>query len=115
MRAFHATRLDWVYNHNASFVSEAHRRGLEVSLAMNPQCPDAEGKYDQYRVQNIHGRPLVAPWMRAWKGEPRNYGCVNNPSYLQIAFEFGSNLLKIGSDAIQHDDPGANGEASTWN
>jgi hypothetical protein len=115
MQAFHATRLDWVYNRNASFVSEAHERGFEVSLAMNPQCPDAEGKYDQYRVQNIHGRPLVAPWMRAWKGEPRNYGCVNNPGYLQIALDFGSNLLKIGSDAIQHDDPGANGEASTWN
>lgn len=115
MAAFHATRLDWVYNHNASFVAEAHERGLEVSLAMNPQCPDAEGKYDQYRVQNIHGEPLVAPWMRAWKGEPRNYGCVGTPGYLQIAFDFGSNLLKLGSDAIQHDDPGANGEAATWN
>ena len=115
MQAFHATRLDWVYNHNASFVAEAHKRGLEVSLSMNPQCPDAQGKYDQYRVQNIHGEPLVAPWMRTWKGEPRNYGCVNTPGYLQIAFEFGSNLLKLGSDGIQHDDPGANGEAAVWN
>ena len=27
---FHATRLDWVYTLNASFIAEAHARGLHV-------------------------------------------------------------------------------------
>lgn len=115
MKAFHATRLDWVYSTNKSFVEEAHRRGLELTLAMNPQCFDT-GKNTTAigRVQNIHGQRLVAPWMRTWK-QKRYYGCVNNPDYLRIAFDFASTLLDIGSDGIQHDDPGANGEAAQWN
>ena len=44
MRAFHATRMDWVYTTNASFVGEAHGRGLELTLAMNPQTADALGE-----------------------------------------------------------------------
>jgi hypothetical protein len=118
MAAFDATRLDWVYSTNASFVAEAHKRGLEITLAMNPQCKDPHPSGNDTntigRVLNIHGERLVAPWMRQWSGAPRYYGCVNNPDYLKIAFDFGAKLLSLGSDGIQHDDPGANGEAVTW-
>ena len=117
MEAFHATRMDWVYTTNATFVQEARRRGLELTLAMNPQTADAPDKttFDIGRVLNIHGKPLVAPWMRSWGGPQRSYGCVNNPDFLQIQYAFGSSLLEIGSGGIQHDDPAANGEAVTWN
>ena len=106
-----------MYSTNKSFVEEAHKRGLEITLAMNPQCTDTGSKpatSEIGRVLSISGERLVAPWMRAWKAAPRYYGCVNNPDYLKIAFDFASMLLEIGSDGIQHDDPGANGEASQW-
>jgi hypothetical protein len=117
MEAFRATRLDWVYSTNKSFVGEAHKRGLEITLAMNPQCTDTGSDPPTSkigRVLSVHGEPLVAPWMRAWKKPWHYYGCVNNPDYLKIAFDFASSLLEIGSNGIQHDDPGANGEAVTW-
>jgi hypothetical protein len=115
MQAFNATRMDWVYSINASFVSEAHARGLEVTLAMNPQCFDTgKSTTEVGRVLNIHGERLVAPWMRGWPNK-RYYGCVNNPEYLKIAFDFASHLLETGSDGIQHDDPGSNFEATSWN
>ena len=116
MTAFNATRMDWVYSTNASFVAEAHRRGLEVTLALNPQCFDTGKTTTEVgRVLNIHGERLVAPWMRGWSSAPRYYGCVNNPQYLQIAYDFASQLLEIGADNIQHDDPGSNFEATSWN
>jgi hypothetical protein len=31
MAGFNATRLDWVYTANASFVAEAHAHGMQVS------------------------------------------------------------------------------------
>ena len=117
MEAFHATRMDWVYTTNATFVAEAHRRGLELTVAINPQTADGPGKtsHEVGRVLNIHGEPLVAPWMRGWSKPWSNYGCINNPDFLKIQYAFASSLLETGTGGIQHDDPGANGEAVTWN
>ena len=68
--AFNATRLDWVYSLNASFVEEAAgKRGLaSVSLAMNANIPDSQtgpAAYTIGRVLNVHGEPLTAPWRGA--------------------------------------------------
>ena len=126
MDAFHASRLDWVYTQNASFVAQVHEHVPVVTVAMNPQCLDPGGAKGTGtaaaatvgRVLNIHGEQLTAPWMRAWDGGKGGtaYGCINNPDYLSIAFEFGASLItKVGGDAIQHDDPAANGEAVSWN
>ena len=121
MAAFEATRLDWVYNTNASFVTAAHEdHDLEITLAMNPQCADGPHANPSDpntigRVLNIHGERLVAPWMRSWNPPHRYYGCVNAPEYLNIAMDFGAELLHLGSDGVQHDDPGSNYESTLWN
>jgi hypothetical protein len=82
---------------------------------MNPQCYDTgKNTTEVGRVLNIHGERMVAPWMRDWPGLQRSYGCVANPDYLTIAFEFAGSLLEIGSDNLQHDDPGANFEVVQW-
>eukprot|EP01046_Picozoa_sp_COSAG06_P021610 COSAG06_NODE_1632_length_8855_cov_44.798310_10_plen_273_part_00 len=114
IEAFHATRLDWVYSTNASFVKEVQAvPGVTaVTLAMNPQVPDPGGTFLIGRIQNIHGEPLDAPWMRAWPSKPY-YGCINHPDYLKLAFARGIELFEM-SGAIQHDDPTANGEAASW-
>jgi hypothetical protein len=117
--AFHATRLDWVYTTNQSFIEAAHARGLEVTTAMNSNLPDpagaagAEATYRVGRMENIRGEPITAPWMRAWKTLPY-YGCINNPDYVKIAYDMAKTLIDIGSDGIQHDDPASNGEAVAW-
>ena len=112
---FYATRLDWVYTLNSTFVAEAHRHNLSsVGLAMNPQIPDANGTtYQTGRVLNVHGEPLVAPWMRAWPTQ-HPYGCVNNPVYKTLAFARAKLLVVLGANAVQHDDPTSNAEAVSW-
>ncbi len=115
--AFRATRIDWVYTLNGSFVVAAHlppHNLSAVSLAMNAQVPDPNGTYNIGRVLNVNGERLVAPWMRAWPQKPF-YGCVNNPAYKNIAFDRARKLASLGADAIQHDDPTTNAEAVSWN
>jgi hypothetical protein len=73
IQAFHATRVDWVYSTNGSFVEDVQAQlppGAAVTLAMNPQVPDPDGRYTIGRVKNIHGEPLDAPWMREWGSKP---------------------------------------------
>ena len=116
IEAFHSTRLDWVYTTNASFVKQVHQRVATLTASMNPQCPDQIGRnatFNTGRVLNVHGQPLTDPAMRSWKNPP-SFGCINHPDYLKIAFDFASELILIGADAIQHDDPGANGEVVSW-
>eukprot|EP01045_Picozoa_sp_COSAG04_P025062 COSAG04_NODE_3226_length_3027_cov_2.222678_2_plen_274_part_00 len=116
--AFEATQLDWVYTTNKSFVRQVHDHVRTITVAINPQCPDADGQGDSFkegRVVNIHGQPLTAPWMRTWTTPGHPYGCINSPSYLRAAFDFAAKLVGIGADGLQHDDPTANGEAATWN
>jgi hypothetical protein len=115
-KAFHATRLDWLYSRNASFVSELKQFGMsDISLAMNPQTADANGSSWQVgRVININGDKLVAPWMRQWPGKKRYYGCVNNPAYTNVAHTFADTLIDAGATAIQHDDPTSNAEVVGW-
>jgi hypothetical protein len=116
IEAFHSTRLDWVYTTNASFVKQVHQRVATLTASMNPQCPDHPGRNATFnigRVLNVHGQPLTDPAMRSWKN-PASFGCINHPGYLKIAFDFADNLIRIGADAIQHDDSGANGEAVSW-
>ena len=66
------------------------------------------------RILNVHLEKLTAPWMRTWDTKPY-YGCINGPNYLAIAYRYAARLVSMGANAIQHDDPTANGEAVAWN
>ena len=122
MRAFNATRLDWVYTTNATFIEEAHTSGMTtVTPAMNANLPDPGGSvligtHTIGRVKNIHNQSLSAPWMPPGQFKPGspNYGCVNAPEYRSIAFSYADSLLAAGGDALQHDDPAMNGEVVSW-
>ena len=115
--AFHSTAAAWVYSTNASFVQDLHRRGglRSVQLAINPQVPDTNttDSFKIGRVQNVHGEPLVAPWLD-FGNRSHFYGCVNNPAYKAIAFARVAALVRAGASSIQHDDPTSNLEATLW-
>jgi hypothetical protein len=121
MDYYNATRLDWVYTTNATFVAAVHARGVSaVTLAMNANLPDHGasfgGGHKIGRTKNVLGQSLSAPWMPPGQFRPDspNYGCVNAPEYRSIAFAYADSLLAAGGDAIQHDDPAMNGEVVNW-
>jgi hypothetical protein len=121
MSDFNATRMDWVYTTNASFVAAVHARGISaVTLAMNANLPDHgssfSGSHTVGRTKNVLEQSLSAPWLPPGQFRPDspNYGCVNAPEYRSIAFAYADSLLAAGGDAIQHDDPAMNGEVVSW-
>eukprot|EP01045_Picozoa_sp_COSAG04_P037961 COSAG04_NODE_9946_length_818_cov_0.948540_1_plen_151_part_01 len=88
MEDFDATRLDWVYTTNASFIAEAHRRGMSVvTPAMNANLPDPGsavnhgivGTHSIGRCKNIHNQSLSAPWMAPGQFKP------GSPNYVRSA------------------------------
>ena len=87
----------------ADLVGVAHDREYANNLLFDDAAGGAYAGFDDQELtawsggkarvmahlQGVHGDPLVAPWMRAWPIK-RYYGCVNNPDYLKIAFDFAS-------------------------
>ena len=115
--AFGATRLDWLYSTNATFVAAARSHGLRsVALAMNGELPDPGSSPPTYaigRAESVLGEPLVAPWMSAWPNPP-SPGCVNKPDYIAIVQARLEQLVDAGADSIQHDDPAINAGLASW-
>ena len=71
-----------------------------MQLAMNPQIPDPNttNSFKIGRVLNVHGEPLVAPWLD-FGNRSHYYGCVNNPAYKAIAFARAAELVRAGAAA----------------
>lgn len=122
--AFNATRVEWCYTANSSFVSAARHRGLTgVTLATNANNPDdgddrcnalqqpRSCSWSVGRVLNIDGRPLASPPVFRRVA----HGCVNSPAYMNITLKFVETLKAAGATGIQHDDAAMNGEAVSWN
>lgn len=123
--AFNASRIDWCYTANSSFIRAALQRGLSgVGLATNANNPDDGDdrcnvqdhphscSWSVGRVLNIKGYPLASP---PAVFRPVAHGCVNSPDYMNITLQFVDNLKAAGAKAIQHDDAAMNNEATRWN
>ncbi len=117
--AFAATRLDWVYTTNATFVA---RSRIPVQASINSNNPDnfeGPATYTVGRILNLFGEKITAPWMVNFTPTPY-YGCINNPLYRQLVMERAMKLLRpveaggVGACGLQHDDPWSNYESTTW-
>jgi hypothetical protein len=124
--ALSANRLDWVYTWNASTIAAAHRLGLKFTSTINANLPDPgtgmlgapTNSFTVGRCENIDGKPLTAPWMRGWSpSSPATgpaWGCINNPAYREVVYQFTQRVLEARPDALQHDDPELNAGMVAW-
>jgi hypothetical protein len=95
-RAFLATRVDWVYTTNASFIQ--HSR-LPIQATINANLPDTFDGPETFeigRIRNLYGERITAPWMSTFKPVPY-YGCVNNPDYVKLERERALRLWSEGA------------------
>jgi hypothetical protein len=125
-RRLSANRLDWVYTWNASTIAAAHRLGLKFTSTINANLPDPgtgmlgapTNSFTVGRCENIDGKPLTAPWMRGWSpSSPATgpaWGCINNPAYREVVYQFTQRVLEARPDALQHDDPELNAGMVAW-
>lgn len=112
-RAFHATRLDWVYSTDTTWIQACTDSGYHLMSALNSKLPDEPGSNlrHQGRILDRDGNPVTAPWMKDWK---HWWGCVNTPEYRSIFFEHATLCLDGGTDGLQVDDPDMNANAINW-
>lgn len=112
-RDFHVTHIVWIYTTDQGFVAKANRLGIRVSVALNTILTDGPGLRTREvgRIQDLDGRLVCAPWMRAWNGV---WGCANSPDYARIFLDHAKRCVDAGADSLQVDDPAMNGAAVRW-
>ena len=112
-RAFHATRLDWVYSQDPAWIGECKRRGLHFGGALNTILTDAPGvaTRDKGRILDKNGQRVTAPWMKSWNAW---WGCVNSPEYRETYLAHAKLIIDGGADVIHMDNPGINATAVAW-
>lgn len=114
-KAFGATRLDWCYSQDKTFLSQARAAGMKtLGGTLNTILPDTVGgkTRTQGRILDIKGQPVTAPWMRGWQGI--FWGCVNSPAYRAIWLDNARASLDAGDDYFMVDDPMMNSIAVSW-
>jgi len=111
--SFHATRLDWVYATDSSWIRECGKRGYSVGTALNSKLPDTPGGETRRlgRIRNREGAFVTAPWMEGWDAW---WGCVNSPEYRAIILEHACRCLDGGALYLHIDDPDMNYRAVEW-
>lgn len=113
-RAFHATRLDWLYTQgNVEFIRRAKERGHTISATVNSTLPDGLGSrsYTIGRARYLDGTPVIASWMRAWGAY---WGCCNHPDYRRLYLEFALADIDLGADHLQTDGELGNIHLPDW-
>jgi len=112
--AFHASRLDWLYERgDATFVGEAKAKGYLVNCAVNSTLTDGltGTDYTLGRALDLDGQTIVAPWMVKWG---MVWGCSNHPEYRRIWLAHAKNAIDAGADSIQMDGPSMGAAAVHW-
>ena len=112
-KAFHATRLDWVYTMDPKFIGRAKALGMGFYTALNTILTDGPGlrTREKGRILNLKGERVCAPWMVAWSGY---WGCANSPDYRRTFLGHAKRCIDAGTDGFQVDDPGLNVAAIAW-
>ncbi len=105
IKAFHTTRIDWVYTErNEPYISAAKANGYSFVSAsfFPPALADTPGSktYEMGRAVTLDGE------MFTWPGRVENHGCYNNPHYRRIWLEHAHQEVDAGADAIQVDSCG---------
>ncbi|WP_215241509.1 hypothetical protein [Dyadobacter helix] len=109
--AFHASRLDWVYNDDKTWIQEVKKRGYQYGGTVNANLPDTKGGQTLGRILDSGGARLTAPWMEGWGVF---WGCVNSDDYRATYLAHTKRLIDAGADFIQVDDPRMNMAAMAW-
>ncbi|AOS45895.1 hypothetical protein Verru16b_02986 [Lacunisphaera limnophila] len=110
--------MEWIYGLNAEFVKEVKSLGVTVSGAVNTGTQvgfDLRQKAElkDVSILDLAGEPVHAPWMRAWE-TPGLWLCVNNPKVRAAYLDALKQMVDLGVQDIQRDDPAGNVAALNW-
>jgi hypothetical protein len=108
LRAFHATRLEWIYDRDPAHIRHVSDGGILFCATVNA-TDSTPGR--PYSVHDFDGGVVTFPWMISWTqsdGRPPGAACVNNPAYRAQLLDQIATLTASGARAIQYDDWASN-------
>jgi hypothetical protein len=113
-KAFHVTRLDWVYPHtDTEWIAKVRAAGLQLQPTLNANLSDGPGlsSWDKGRMVDVHGNKISAPWM-TWEGT--SWGCCSTEGWREAWMAWAKYYADLKPSSFQHDDQRMNGHAALW-
>ncbi|MGF1615342.1 MAG: hypothetical protein ACFCVA_15935 [Gammaproteobacteria bacterium] len=99
IKAFGATRVEWVYTTDRAFASLLKEQAPWFSGTLNANGPlPTEAGF----ARDFDGNIITAPWMRGWGGR---WVTTTHPETQRAMAGQVLRYLEIGANALQHDDP----------
>lgn len=108
LKAFQATRLEWIYETDAAHIRAAKEAGYGVCTTINGSDL-TQGRV--HAARNFDGGLMTFPWMVSWTqsdGLPPGAACVNNPLFRESQAKLIGEAVAAGAVAIQYDDWASN-------
>ncbi len=113
LKAFRANRLLWSYAHDAEFADALRDAGAETFQGTINSLPGTSET--AAHALDFDGRPMVAPWMRAFsKKSPVFWGCNNRPRFMEVCLDRAKAAIAAGATMLQFDDWALIASASGW-
>ncbi len=105
LKAFHATRCEWVYSTDASFIREVQSSGAIFGGTINSTLALSKARGT---ALDLDGHPITAPWMKAWDTP---WITTTDPESQDALLTRVRHILDAGSDSLHID--GARFQAAT--
>lgn len=99
IRAFGATRVEWVYSFDPDFTAALKRETGWFGGSLNANIPLDS---DAGMAKDFDGNTLVHPRMKAWGGK---WNTTTHPETQRATWSRTTRYLDLGVDSIQFDDP----------
>ena len=107
LRAFHATRLEWIYDASPEHIRTVKSASLAFCTTINA-TDNEPGR--PYSGRNFDGGLAFFSWMASWlhDGAPVGACCVNNERYHEHQRAEIETAVRAGAEGVQYDDWASN-------
>lgn len=108
LQAFHATRLEWIYDTDAAHIRSVTEAGYGFCATINA-TDLSKGRI--YAARNFDGGFMTFSWMLSWAqsdGLPPGAACVNNALFRESQAKLIADAVAAGAIGIQYDDWASN-------
>lgn len=113
LQAFRANRLLWSYAADADFAKACRSAGAETFQGAINSLPGTTET--AAHALDFDGKPMVAPWMRAFSPKsPVYWACNNRPRFMEVCIDRAKKAIEAGADMLQFDDWSLVVSASGW-
>ncbi len=117
IKDFHATRMEWVYVNfteaDKTKIEQVKNLGLLFGAASSGSTFHSPIPKQELWQEKIDGNPPIPNWMIEWP-DPQIFCCMNKPGFIEGNLAYFEDLIDMGADVIQRDEPFSSGYLSCF-